>query len=525
MASDVPNAEYVEFISGVDGMIVLAQAKMAYQKYSGDHAGAEATSKRFWTFSLGASQLASVQDVYHGNFEQARLRQRQFLDSATRMLRAMPEAVPVLGHMVGGVHCCVGNREHGKQVLKRASRSCFVCAPGLLIGGASIALGIPAQTFAQTAVMTAAAGVGGVVAGMQADVRLYLGAIPPQVGSSPGERFDFFVVRLLDAMKSVCCMDLVPILYPDSIEQASVWVEPLNAQEAAHLIGIKNVPGLEQIDTGALHSFVVLKTTKGHILLTERLHDGQIILGDATAPTVQHFADGNAFSMTDSSYTVSPMAMRLEMARENGATLFAVKEIAGGPSAAAFIHFAKAQSTIGYDLITSNCQHYANSVLEFASGKGLTFLPNGNLLELSAMLMPPTATAPFVTPGLFSTMAYEASQASGRAAMDAAVICCPRPIPALPEPEQLQQLPLDELQRQLEQMTLQQREMLTPAQLQQLAGAASAQVANGREQMQGHRLDGSIPTEPAPQPAAPVAEPPAPVPEGGPGGQLHNFRQ
>merc|ERR1740130_870111 len=195
-------------------------------------------------------------------------------------------------------------------------------------------------------------------------------------------------------MKSVCCMDLVPILYPDSIEQASVWVEPLNAQEAAHLIGIKNVPGLEQIDTGALHSFVVLKTTKGHILLTERLHDGQIILGDATAPTVQHFADGNAFSMTDSSYTVSPMAMRLEMARENGATLFAVKEIAGGPSAAAFIHFAKAQSTIGYDLITSNCQHYANSVLEFASGKGLTFLPNGNLLELSAMLMPPTATAP-----------------------------------------------------------------------------------------------------------------------------------
>jgi len=489
----------VDFTSGVDGLLGLAQAKMAFQRLHGDHAGAEATNKRFWVFSLGASQLASLQECYHGNVKEAWLRQKQFADGAGRMLKAIPESMPILGHLVGGVHCCVGNRDHGRNVLKRASRSCFVCAPGLVIGGASIALGITPSGLMQHGIMTAAAGIGGVAAGMQADVRLFLRAIPPQVSMSPGERFDMFVLRGLDALKSVTCMDIVPILYPDSIEQASVWVEPLNGAEAAHLMtGIKQWPMLEKLDTGALHSFVVLKTSKGHLLLTERLHDGQIVLGDTGQTAVSHFADGQFMVSNGSRLDMSPMAERLMMARDNGATLYAVKEIVGGPTAASLSRFAEAQSTIGYDLLTSNCQHYANSVLEFTTGKGLTYLPNADMLALSSMIMPPVPTAPFSAAGFLGTVAYEGAQVPARVAADAAFICCPRQEPQMARvlaPEQLQQLPLAELQRELEQMPLGDRERLPAAQLQQLTQAAAAQVAG--HQMQGHRMSEEAVRQPA----------------------------
>lgn len=494
-ASDVQEPFLVEFASGVDGMPGFAQAKMAYQRYKDDHEGANETSKRFWTFSLGASQFASLQDIYYGNLQQALARQKQFLNGATRMLKAVPESMPLVGHIVGGVHCCVGNRDHGKHVLRRATRSCCVVAPGLLIGGASIVFGVPPQSAAQAAIMTAAAGIGGVAAGIQADVRLFLRAIPPQVGMTPGERFDLMVLRFLDGLKAVSCMDLVPVLWPDSIEQASVWTEPLSAQEAAHLLtGIKQFPYLEQIDTGALHAFVVIKTAKGHVLLTERLHDGQIVLGDATSPNISHFADGQTVfadtraMMSDGQNVLPAMAVRMHMAEKNGASLFAVKEIQGGPSTAALFGFARAQSRNGYDLLSSNCQHYANGILEFASGKGLTYLPNGNMLSvLSSLVTPALPTVPFTSPGLLSSMAYEASLEPARVALDCSVMAIPREPPSTEQiqlPQQFQQLPLPELQRQLEQLSLQQRERLPPQQLQQLAEAAASQVP----QMQGHRL-------------------------------------
>jgi hypothetical protein len=358
-------------------------------------------------------------------------------------------------------------------------------------------MGFSPSGVTQHVLLTAAAGISGVAAGMQADVRLFLRAIPPQVGLTPGEKFDLFVLRCFDALKAVSCMDLVPILYPDSVDQVSVWAEPLTGEEAAHLLtGIKNWPGLRELDTGALHSFVILKTSKGHILLTERLQDGQIVVGDVTSPSVHHFADGQAASgaLISNEYRPLPgdqlhlpMASRLQIAQESGAQLFVVKEVVGGPSAASLLNFAQAQSRIGYDLLQSNCQHYSNSVLEFASGKGLTYLPNADVLALSSILMPPAPTMPFTHPGIFGTLAYEAAQAPGRVAIDSAIISCPRdplsfqPVQSLPT---LQQLPLAELERQLQQMPLQQRERLTPEQLQQLVQQAASQAA----QMQGHSM-------------------------------------
>jgi len=300
----------------------------------------------------------------------------------------------------------------------------MVITPGVLLGGAGVAFGFTPTGFAQTAAMSAGAGALGIAAGVQADARLFLRSIPPQVAMSPGEKFDMGVLRMLDAMKAVSSMDLVPILFPDSIEQASVWTEPLNAAEAAHLAtGIKNLPGLDKLDSGALHAFVVLKTSKGHILLTERLHNGETVLGDAYQPLLHHYASGQVLPDIKGG---SPIALRLINAKDSGAQLYAVKEITDGPWAAALPRFAAAQSSSGYDLLTANCQHYADSVLEFASGKGLTYLPNADLMALSSMLMPPMPTVPYVAPGLLSTIAYEAVQTPLASALNLGVVFFPR---------------------------------------------------------------------------------------------------
>merc|ERR1719498_327424 len=176
--------------------------------------------------------------------------------------------------------------------------------------------------------------------------------------------------------------------------------------------------------------------------------------------------------VTDGNTAMPAMAVRMHMAEQNGASLFAVKEITGGPSTAALVNFARAQSRNGYDLLTSNCQHYANNVLEFASGKGLTYLPNADSLALSSLLLPPTPVVPFSHAGVLGTVAHEAASAPGRVAVSLAVAACPRDPPSLERvalPQELQQLPLNELQDHLQQMSLWQRERLDPEQLARLA--------------------------------------------------------
>lgn len=113
--------------------------------------------------------------------------------------------------------------------------------------------------------------------------------------------------------------------------------------------------------------------------------------------------------------------------------------------------------------------------------------------------MPPTPTLPFTMPGFLSTIAYEASQGGARAAADAAFICCPftsSEAGPQPTPQELTQMPLLEMQRDLEQMSLTQRDQLPPAQLQHLAESAAAQVRQQVGPMRPHRMTDEDPERP-----------------------------
>lgn len=435
-------AEDPLIFSGVDTIPGLAQAKAAYQTYSGDNAGSRKTVENFWTFSLGPSQWSSLLDLLRGNVEEAKQRHHKFLAGSARVVKAIPDGFPILGHLVGGMRFCLGDREGGRKSLRRANRSCMVYGAGAVVGTAGVLTSGFHMTAPTHALIATVAGVAGIAAGMRADRLWFPSHIPGPIALSPGQRFDLAVMRFLDAVKATACMDLVPVLWPEYVNGASVWTEPITVSDAAELLTNGGpIPGIGDLNSGMMHSFVLLKTSKGHAFLTERLHDGTVIVAELGKPgVVHHFHNGSVMPTT-------PLDA-LERSQQ-GANLFAVKELVSqGPSAASLFHFAKAQSKVGYNLFQSNCQQYSNDVLEFVSGKGLTYLPNGDSLSLSSLLIPPLPPVAYTPAGVLGSLAYEASLEPVRTSVCLACLS----IPASTERDTEAELAQAQIQRILQAM-------------------------------------------------------------------------
>jgi len=203
----------------------------------------------------------------------------------------------------------------------------------------------------------------------------------PRVMSSSAD-FDAKLLLLLDALRGAAGFALVFHAWPETISQVSVWVEPLSMSEVTHLTFGGKAATLDNIPTGAEHAFVLLKTTKGRSVLTERLHDGKIVMEDMGSGQVHPFVRGKELAL-EADTLPKPLL------RWNGpASLFESKDVVGGPSLAAMEKFARAQSIVDYDLMRSNCQHYADSVFAAVGGKSLQRLPNSISMEVANFLFP-----------------------------------------------------------------------------------------------------------------------------------------
>jgi len=119
-----------------------------------------------------------------------------------------------------------------------------------------------------------------------------------------------------------------------------------------------------------------------------------------------------------------------------GAEIFAAKSIDGGPSVAAVVQLARAQSQVGYDFMRSNCQHYADNVYTFVGGRMLERLPNEDWLTLFRAVWPQTSVR-VVPITLAKELLWNAQQAPMRVAVAGTLALWPsRVSPERPESTQ-----------------------------------------------------------------------------------------
>lgn len=122
-----------------DSLPVISQIKSAVQAIGGDSEGARRTQENFLNQMPVLSQLKSAVQAASGDNEGARKTQEQFLHE---YIEPIADNTPVIGHVKGGIHIAVGDKERGEQILKGASSSTAMVIGGVVGGpGGAIAAG------------------------------------------------------------------------------------------------------------------------------------------------------------------------------------------------------------------------------------------------------------------------------------------------------------------------------------------------------------------------------------------------
>ncbi|KAB0790753.1 hypothetical protein PPYR_15658 [Photinus pyralis] len=174
--------------SGIDSVPILSQLKSLFQAASGDSKCAKETQENFVRTAPIISQVTSLVQTVGGNPEEAKKTQMMFL----KHLEEQVDGTPVLGHIKGGIHLGLGDKEKGEQVLKDATRPLAVVGGGI----AGAVAGGPAGAVAGG--VAAGAAYDGLVTGIDSAVKgkytAYgsLDSIPKvfKGEASPGELFD-----------------------------------------------------------------------------------------------------------------------------------------------------------------------------------------------------------------------------------------------------------------------------------------------------------------------------------------------
>lgn len=453
-----------EPFSSFDAFPVLSQAKSAYQWLSGDEAGARLTWERCKVYGPVVSQVCSAAEYFSGLTDEAAERQRAFVDNLGRSWIAAAESLPITAPFLASAHYCAGDRKRSQWIAQKASRSCCV----VLAGASVCAAAGPAV--ASSSHLILAAGGAGVVAGIAADALIVARPSIPRP-LTPGESFDWLAMRFLDSLRAMAAFDLVLVFWPEHASQISVWVEPISVGDAARLVMGKATTGddaalagaLDHIPSGVDHVFVLWKTNKGHLFVSERLHDGRVLVEDLQRGTVLPFAHGKQLPMEDlhrvgagtaePGHGTGPSAASVSNTEElaaikvpsvaakaisgGKAELFSEHALKDGPSVASFQELARAKSMAGYDLMQANCQHYAQDFWKFAVGHRLG-MPNQEFLNLFKIFGSPSHGDRMVAPGVLGNASYAISSVHPcRSILDIALLKLPV-VPARHDEEEVE---------------------------------------------------------------------------------------
>ena len=118
----------------MDAIPILSQLKSLVQVIGGDAEGARKTQENFSRQMPVVSQMRSLVEVSMGDAEAALETQRQFGQG----MSDLADAIPVVGHVKGGIHYAVGDTEGGDRAMKSSSRTVGVMGGGvvgLVVGG------------------------------------------------------------------------------------------------------------------------------------------------------------------------------------------------------------------------------------------------------------------------------------------------------------------------------------------------------------------------------------------------------
>eukprot|EP00927_Polykrikos_kofoidii_P051549 TRINITY_DN45343_c0_g1_i1.p1 TRINITY_DN45343_c0_g1~~TRINITY_DN45343_c0_g1_i1.p1 ORF type:complete len:434 (-),score=49.65 TRINITY_DN45343_c0_g1_i1:72-1373(-) len=396
---------------GVDTLPFLGQMKVAFQYFAGDTEGARATWERSTTYGLFASQARSAYEFSIGEKKAAWQRQCDFARGASIACQSLPDSMPVLGHVMAAVHCCRGDRHRGKRTARKATRSCAV-----LLAGAAVA---PMASSAGVGCVSAkvAAGAAGLTAGLAAEALNARYKLPRSLSLSPGERFDYACLSLFDIWRGVAGLDIAWLLSPDYVTQVSMWSEPLNASDITHLVADWKPDWLKEVPSGAAHVFVKLTTAKGHVFTTERIHDGSVLINRLNGRLHEAFRDSQQVGTFASSRI------------HDSAILLGSTPVDHGPPVAGLEAFAQAESSLGYNLASANCQHYAADVYSrFLGGANAPALPNGDSLAMVGRILEPGQAPAAADVSLFRYFTWEAQQDPVSFVRDVAVGSWPSPV-------------------------------------------------------------------------------------------------
>jgi len=377
------------YVSGFDVLPGFAHAKIAYLWAVGDETAVAETWRNYTTYSIVASQVCSTCELAMGEPKKAFDRQVQFVSAAARTLAALPESIPVLGHVVATAQSCSGNRR-GKYTFKKATRSCSV-----LMAGSAIWAAVPTTMPLATATL---AGLTGVAAGIAVD-RLLVGRVPRPLTNAEG--FDMVALRILDMIRAMSSFHYCFLFTPSHITEVSVWVQPITLAEMSKLVHLhKYLPAkFGTVSTEAVHAYMLVKTHKGELFVTEKMHDGHVLVENFQTGITHHFQDGHELgtAMLDhATNRVDPLSEHVAAhaapyldaeaplpTEVQGASLFAARSLKHGPSTAILDVLAKSQSILKYDVFLANCQHYVGTAFSNLTGSELSELPNNNLLALA----------------------------------------------------------------------------------------------------------------------------------------------
>jgi len=384
----------------VDALPVFGQAKILYQFLMGDAEGARNTWHWNSLHGVGTSQLCSVYECSKGDFSGARRRQCAFFSNASEVVATMPESVPMLGHLVAISHCCGGDRKRGYAAERKATRSCVVLTAGAATVPAAAALAAACgHSFIWGgAAMKATAMAASCAAGKIFDKHMlanHVHSVPRPL--SHGDKFDMIVLCFLDALRGLIGCELGLLLMPDVVTEVAVYTEPLTTANLVHLATGRHMPDMLDFDSGAVHVFVKVTTVKGHSYITERLSDGSIVVdGDHGHMAMSYIEGGpNTFvSQAEARFDHPILFAKAEL--ENANPFFA-------PHASDLQTIAKAESMLPYNLVSANCQHYANDVYGIFTGTPLSHLPNSWPLELARTVVEP-GRAMMSAPSCFSSL-------------------------------------------------------------------------------------------------------------------------
>nr|XP_022291620.1 uncharacterized protein LOC111102957 [Crassostrea virginica] len=113
-------------MGNIDSLPVISQIKSLYQVMTGDIEGARQTQKNFAETGIIASQITSLIHSANGDNEAARKTQIKF----AKGIESLVDSIPYFGHIKGGIHYALGQKEKGDAVMKSASGTVLTAAAG-----------------------------------------------------------------------------------------------------------------------------------------------------------------------------------------------------------------------------------------------------------------------------------------------------------------------------------------------------------------------------------------------------------